>query len=228
MSRPWSRRRRAAAGASFLALVLLGGLEWWHTNGPAENHVTARGEQRSLVLDDGTVVELNTSSEIRVDYNASARYVTLVRGEVFFDVQGDASRPFVVQAGDSEIRVHGTKFNVYMQMWETTVTVLEGNVTVLTALLSKDDADAIGAIAEPDQANRSTSERVSLVGGERAIIDKETRRISTAPLTNLEQAVAWTDRRLVFDDSRLDQILSEFARYNEFNYVIFPVTTWPR
>ena len=220
MSPPWGRRRRAAAGASFVAFALLAGLGWWHVDDSAENHVTARGEQRSLVLEDGTVVELNTSSEIRVDYNASARNVTLVRGEGFFDVQEDASRPFVVRAGDSEIRVHGTRFNVYMQMRETTVTVLEGNVTVLTALASEDHEDSVGAINEADPVDESGGLGVTLVGGEQAIIDNETNRISTAPLSNLEQAVAWTDRRLVFDDSRLDQILSEFARYNDFNYVI--------
>ena len=219
-SRLWGRHRRVSVAASILAVVLLGVSGWWYASNSQETHLTARGEQRSLVLDDGSVVEMNTSSQIRVNYDASTRYVTLVRGEVFFDVRQDADRPFVVQAGQSEIRVHGTKFNVYMQTRETTVTVLEGNVTVLTTSLSRIDAEGAGAAAESDPLSRSNGESVSLVGGEQAVIDNETRRITTAALENLAQSMAWTERRLVFDESPLEQILAEFARYNEFDYVI--------
>ena len=213
-------RRAAALGGSVLAFVLLSVSGWWIANNTADRHVTIRGEQRSLALDDGTVIEMNTSSEIRVEYDSAGRYVTLVQGEVFFDVQEDAARPFIVRAGGSEIRVLGTKFNVYMQARETTVTVLEGNVTVSTSSVLVDGADSTGARTEPSLSTRPNGERVSLVGGESAVIDNETHRITTAALANPEQVVVWTDRRVVFDESRLDQILAEFARYNDFDYVI--------
>lgn len=216
----WGSPRPLSVAASLLAVAFLGVTGWWLADSSLQSHVTVRGEQRSLVLDDGTLVEMNTSSEIRVDYDSSARYVTLVQGEVFFDVREDAARPFVVRAGESEIRVHGTRFNVYMHARETTVTVLEGNVTVFTALLSGDDPEAAGAVVEFDPSGRPGGESVRLVGGEQAVIDNETRQIATAALTDPEQAPAWTDRRLVFNESPLDQILAEFSRYNEFDYAI--------
>lgn len=208
-----TRWRALATAAALIAVVGLGVIGMWYNAAPPGYHVTALGEQRSLVLEDGSVVEMNTSSEIEVNYTTTERAVTLLAGEVLFDVRKDADRPFIVNTADVEIIVHGTKFNVYRQATETTVTVLEGNVTVVAG-----QADVSGATANLPIVDDTVVVRLS--GGEQAIVDNEIHRIKTVSLRNSENFVAWTDRRLIFDNTPLADIFAEFARYKEVRYRI--------
>ena len=208
-----ARWRALAVAASLVAVVGLGSIGSWYNVTPPGHHVTALGEQRSLVLEDGSVVEMNTASEIDVNYETAERIVTLLAGEVLFDVRRDADRPFIVITADVEIRVHGTKFNVYRQAGETTVTVLEGNVTVAAGR-----TDSAGAIAELPDVDNATIVRLS--GGEQAIVNNAIHRIKTVSLLNSENFVAWTNRQLIFDNTPLIDIFSEFARYKDVRYRI--------
>ena len=210
-----ARWRAFAIAASLVAVVGLGSVGRWYNVAPPGYHVTALGEQRSLILEDNSVVEMNTESEIEVNFENSERIVTLLAGEVLFDVQKDDDRPFIVKTEDVEIRVYGTKFNVYRQADKTTVTVLEGNVTVLVGQAGTTGAGAIARLPNVDDTMS-----ISLSGGEQAIVDTAVHSIRTVAVTHSEKYVAWTDRRLIFDNTPLVDIFSEFSRYNDVRYRI--------
>ena len=210
-----ARWRAFAVAASLVAVVGLGSVGRWYNVAPPGYHVTALGEQRSLILEDNSVVEMNTESEIAVNFENSERIVTLLAGEVLFDVRRDDDRPFIVKTEDVEIRVYGTKFNVYRQADKTTVTVLEGNVTVLVGQAGTTGAGAIARLPNVDDTMS-----ISLSGGEQAIVDTAVHSIRTVAVAHSEKYVAWTDRRLIFDNTPLVDIFSEFSRYNDVRYRI--------
>jgi len=186
---------------------------------------TARGEQRSIVLEDGSLVVLNTLSEIRIDLTSSSRRAVLTAGEALFDVAKDPDRPFTVDAGPLAIRVTGTRFNVYRQQARTVLTVVEGKVEVTPAETSRvlpgeraiayDDerhpaAEALGQPATPT---------VTVTAGERVAVDVDGGMDRDVPV-NLERATAWTQRRLIFDNESLARVSEEFNRYNRLPVII--------
>src|SRR5690606_31190750 len=96
---PPAHRLKWAAGLSATLLATAGG--WWMLAGPGswQTYATAIGEQRTIALDDGSVVELDPASRITVRLNSHRRDVRLTRGEAFFKVERDAERPFEVVSG---------------------------------------------------------------------------------------------------------------------------------
>lgn len=94
---------------------------------------TATGEVRDVTLADGSVISLDGESAFRITaMSADRRQVALLNGRAFFEVASDPSRPFKVQAGDVEVTVHGTAFDVWMGEDVTSVAVAEGVVSVKT------------------------------------------------------------------------------------------------
>ena len=182
-----------ATAAGLAALAALFVTRMPAVDAPFVGHRTELGEQRSIVLGDGSIVTLNTLSEALVRFDDSARHVTLATGEAMFDVVRDAERPFIVETGSLSVTVLGTKFSVYRKGESTQVAVVDGIVTAT--------------------ANRESADRVELRGGEGAVFDRngELRRDATV---DLERAVAWTERRLIFENARLADVVSEFNRYN--------------
>jgi transmembrane sensor len=127
---PWSL---STAITAVLAILLVGA---WFTFRPVREYITQsytteKGESRTLVLKDGTVVHLNTQSRVRWTGVGKDRRVALELGEVLFEVAHDASRPFVVTVGNSEIRDLATEFDVYRRSnGSVVVTVLSGQVAI--------------------------------------------------------------------------------------------------
>lgn len=94
------------------------------------DYSTNKGEVRQVKLADGSILHLDSGSAIRVDYEGSGRGVTLLAGQAFFDVAHDKSRPFVVHAGDVDVRVLGTAFDVGLDTKTVDVSVQRGAVRV--------------------------------------------------------------------------------------------------
>ena len=166
-------------------------------------YTTSLGELRSITLEDGSVVELNTRSRLRTRFTPSERRVELLRGEAVFKVARNPARPFRVVAGSAEIVAVGTAFNVYAQRSRTVVTVLEGRVRVMREQSAGPQAPA------PLQAQQE----LELARGEQAIVAPRS-PLAKATLTDPRQVTAWTERRLVFDETPLADAASEFARYS--------------
>lgn len=198
-------RRRAGqkiAMAASVVIVLLGVVlaSLWVVDRGEQVYRTGFGEQRSIPLADGTVLTLNTDSEVRVQLSETLRSARLISGEVMFDVAKDAARPFEVAAGPIDVHVVGTRFNIYRQDARTTLTVLEGKVDVAPAETT--------AAAVPDL---KTPRRIE-AGGQ--LVVAATGQVIAPPQPNVERAAAWTARRVIFDNEPLSNVLVEFNRYN--------------
>ena len=162
----------------------------------AQRYDTALGEIRRVPIGDGSLAAINTSSELEVSLQPRLRAVKLKRGEAWFAVAKDRSRPFVVESGPVRVRAVGTAFSVRKRDGGSDVLVTEGVVEVWT----KD------AAAPP--------RRVS--AGERVFVENETGvRAQPKADDDLARALAWRDGQIVLDGQTLAEAAAEFNRYND-------------
>jgi transmembrane sensor len=174
--------------------VLVTGLYFYLT---PQRLQTAVGEQRSVVLGDGSLVTLNTSSSIEVHMAKDRRTVQLLAGEALFEVAHDARRPFDVTTGDTTVRAIGTQFNVDRRAASTTVTVVEGRVAVFTT---------------PDSTQEGSQTTLPLAAGEQLTLAPRSARHPVR--ADVATAIAWTQRKLIFEHRQLGEVAAEFNRYN--------------
>lgn len=185
-----------AVAASVLVVIAC---TWGFLTSP-QRYATAIGEQRSVVLNDGSVVILNTSSAIQVKLTKTARTIHLMSGEALFQVAHDKTRPFYVVAGNTTVRAVGTQFNVDRRASGTTVTVIEGRVSV--------ESGTENPIDKPTDIGTS----IRLSAGEGVTVSPRVKPHATA--ANIATATAWTQRRLIFEHRPLGEVAAEFNRYN--------------
>lgn len=229
-------RVRVLAAASLL-LAAMGALTGhWYNNRSV--YTTGIGEQHRVRLADGSVVQLNAESKIRVRYHSGRRDVDLLAGQALFRVAHDAARPFVVHTASSRVKAVGTQFDVYRKATGTTVTVIEGVVALLPTAAEQMDADNSlpdaashedGYASSASGAERSSPQRrsvfasmapgeVLLSAGEQAIVTP--RYTAKRVVRDVEDATAWTRGHLVFRGALLQDVAIEFNRYNTRRIVI--------
>jgi transmembrane sensor len=192
-------------------VVMLSWLVW-----SPQQFATDVGEQRSVLLDDGSVITLNTSSQIEVKYSDSRRFIRLVRGEALFDVAHDAHRPFDVDTGKVVVRAVGTRFNVDRRDHRTTVSVVEGKVQVMadeSPLSPRSPQSAMSGDSAHAPAMEVLIEAQRLVVTDSGMGQPEV-IVDIAPVT------AWTQRQLVFENQTLGEVAAEFNRYNRQHILI--------
>lgn len=161
---------------------------------------TRVGEMAEFALPDGSSISLNTGSEVRVDFTAGERNLTLIKGEAMFTVAKDADRPFIVATGNNRVVALGTIFTVRRNGEEAQVTLIEGRVRVDRGSRADNPASA------------------QLVAGEQLrILPDRSFAISKAEIA---RATSWRDGRLVFDQTPLREVLDEFNRYTNEKHVL--------
>ena len=209
LSRPTSRSAILLA-ACVAIFAMCGGLAWLLAS--RGSYATGIGEQRSIALEDGSTVSLNAHSEVRVQFTSGRRAVELIEGQALFHVAKDASRPFIVSAGNTQVRAVGTQFDVNRRKRGTVVTVVEGTV-------------AVSGGGEP----QGTDPSPLVTAGEQVTVSGAS--VPLAVRANVATATAWTQRRFVFDASTLGEVIEEFNRYNARRLVLrdralesFPIT----
>lgn len=158
--------------------------------------LTRPGEQRTVRLDDGSVVQVNTDSAIDVAYTPDRRTVRLLRGEAAFTVAPDAQRPFTVEAGGGSTTALGTRFVVRRRAALTQVSVTEHRVRIATRSGSVTTPETMTSTYRPDQA-------------------------PSAPTPSSPDVDAWTQGWLVFEDRPLAEVVEEIARYSPTPITVF-------
>ena len=130
--RPANARRGwiMAGGVAAAATIALAVIPASLLGEPSQTYTTAKGEHRTVTLEDGTRVDLNAGTRMTVTLARHERRVTMARGEAVFDVAADHARPFLIAAGDRTVRVVGTRFDVRRRDGELSVTVDRGVVEV--------------------------------------------------------------------------------------------------
>lgn len=198
-----NRRSLMQAGGAIAAAALLGVTGWQVARGRGR-FSTGKGETKVVALKDGSVVTLNTASEIRVNFSDSVRAVDLVRGEALFDVAKNKARPFVVAAGSTQVRVVGTRFTVRrMDAVPVQVVVREGIVDVFKPA---NGAPPVRIFAN-DMA-QTGQDGASLVSSKALTVAQVDRRM------------AWRKGQIAFEGETLAQAAMEFSRYSDTRIVI--------
>jgi transmembrane sensor len=100
-----------------------------------EQYTTAVGQRSTITLRDGSSVELNARTRVKVDFTETRRSVELVDGQALFHVAKNPHRPFIVRAGNREIVAIGTAFDVRVDAAYLRVTLIEGKVAISTQSL---------------------------------------------------------------------------------------------
>ena len=199
-----ARRIRApfwqwAIAASLLLTTGVGLLGWSRASDdkvPVAGFVTPLGGHRSVKLADGSVVELNTATAVRVAVTLRHREVWLDRGEAYFQVAHLKGEPFVVHAGQRSVTVLGTKFSVRNDVGKTIVSVVEGRVGV---------GKAAGSVVVPNAI---------LTAGDMAVAQGRSTLLTTLSADRMHAQLAWRTGQLEFDETPIADAAREFNRYN--------------
>ncbi|UAX97594.1 FecR domain-containing protein [Ensifer adhaerens] len=155
------------------------------------DYVTAAGAQREVVLPDGSKAVLNTDTAIALDFEGIKRSVRLLKGEAYFDVVHDASRPFDVAAAFSQVEVKGTAFSVRRDDDKDAVALERGHVEVRSLSHPGKKVDL-----QPGQAIVASASTISAVQA----IDSSVR-------------FAWLKGQIAFQDQPFKTVLNELQRY---------------
>lgn len=212
-----SRRRTrklgfASAVAAGVAIFGLGALLTTRLLPLQEAHYqTAPGDRYTVILKDGSQVVLNTDTAVRVEFGWRTRAIVLERGQAHFKVAHAVVRPFEVDTGNGFVRALGTAFDVYRDGSDVRVMLVEGRIEVATQQPQIDStAAALDKVLPSRAAILEPGQQVS---------------ITAAGLTPIRPAdpvkeTAWLNGRLVFDNERLQDAVSEVNRYSPVKLVI--------
>ncbi|MFZ0266747.1 FecR family protein [Caulobacter sp.] len=190
--RVWIWSAGAAIAAAFVAGAVLlpsSGLIGAHET----TYATGVGERRTIVLEDGSRIEMNAASRLTVRFERHARRVRLDDAQAFFDVAKDSSRPFLVSAGDTQVRVVGTQFDVRRRDGQVAVKVQRGLVEVSPDL----PRDAAPFRLRPGQGLSYREGRAA---------DASLQAVA------VEEVAGWRQGRLIYRDQPLSQIAGDMNR----------------
>ena len=219
----WSKfALKTAAVISFLALIPLVYMLSINPNSKFDTNgvfVTKIGAQKTINLSDGSVVFLNTNSELRVNYNEDSRNLTLIRGEASFDVAKDKLHPFVVKAGNGDVQALGTSFAVRLNGEKVDVLVSHGTVRVRAS-----DTNTNGKDERPEKQKVEVSNAEQSViarAGNRVVFEKrKVESVTVEAQETLDRELYWRKGFLDFNQIPLAQVVSEVARYTDYKIVI--------
>lgn len=198
----WSSHRTLpflAAAAAF-GLVVVGAWFLWRNDATVLETTTA--EQRSLALRDGSRVTLAPETRLIIEQRPERRGLKLERGQAYFEVAHDPSRPFVVRVGDHEAVAVGTAFDINATTEQFTVTVTQG-VVQLRSIENRSPAVAADVTSGPD---------LRLEVGDRAEIDR-TGKPHVERIPQPEEVAAWRSGRLEYVQEPLKIVVQDVNRY---------------
>ena len=203
-SRDNLRRRVRKLGSGLASVVAVMGLalftadrylplDYW-----LADQRTATGEQRTLRLADGTLINLNTHSAVDVRFDEKQRRVILQEGEILVETAHGDARPFIVETREGSMRALGTRFLVKREAEGTRLSVLQSAVA-----------------AHPE----SSPQEQILREGQQVLI----RNDGLGPVAALGLgADAWTRGMLVVDNARLEDLVHELGRYRRGHLGVAP------
>lgn len=150
------------------------------------DYSTATAETREITLSDGSRLTLAPQSAINVSFNGRLRQVTLMQGEVFFDVVHDPQKPFEVRSDDTVVRVLGTAFDVARSQDGLAVEVRDGTVGV--------------------------NKEHRLTAGQRLWLDRQSGKATQSSVAPSEVA-GWINGAQFFENVSVAQVVEQLERY---------------
>ena len=192
------KRRRwfvAAPGiAASIAIMGFFAASYFSPDASSVTYATVQGERADYTLADGSTVSLNTDSEITFSISDEERRVSLVRGEVMFDVERDVEKPFFVTTPTTSVSVLGTRFNVF-----------EGDERAIVSVLS--------GVVQVAAANDTTAAPAStLIAGQQALIADDDMHVTIQDF-NPDAVISWRRGHAFYENESLDAVVKDLNRY---------------
>lgn len=204
--RPLPRRAGIAAIAASLMVAVGAGTLYQAggIGGPYQAQFeTAVGERTQVELRDGSVIELNTDTQLAVTFSKTARQIQLLRGEAYFDVAPDAQKPFSVFAGEGVVTAVGTEFTVRLRDALVDVMVTEGRVALAAQrppVTASDTPAAPTPIAE-------------LRVGQGAVFHQADDQLEMVAPDAIARKLSWREGLLSFAGEPLGEVVADISRY---------------
>jgi len=193
-----SRFYKVAAILVFAVLLGSAGYYFGFRNKVTEVYTEIISAEKQVIkeylLPDGSVVALNSNSKLVFpqSFTGDTREVTIY-GEAFFNVKPDASKPFIINAGNAQVKVLGTSFNVkaYPENETVEVVVATGKVEV----------------SGKTGSNLNDNSRILLIPGEKGIVTK-TGSVTAKMENNNQNYLAWKTHHFVFNEVALSEVIA--------------------
>lgn len=199
----WKRFRLAMVAASVAVIGIAGIIA---ANWKTERYVTystALGGHKTLALGDGSEIELNTDTVVRLPKGVG-RQVILEKGEAFFQVRHDDSNPFIVTTNSGRVVDLGTKFVIRQHNRVVKVSLVEGRARFEGA---SQEGEKRSVVLDPGDVVLATADSVSLM---------------KKPARELSNEMGWRHGMLIFRHKTLAEAADEFNRYNTEKIIVDP------
>ncbi|GGW74275.1 FecR family protein [Alteromonas halophila] len=176
---------------------------------------TGVGEQKNVVLADGSELHVNTDSLLSVTYSNASRDIVLLKGEAHFEVAHDEGRPFTVTAGENRVTAVGTAFNMqYVDDQAFELVVTEGKVLVNDRFTPLADNESLFS------DNSETARGLLMVAGEKAKVKGDVEARNNLTQTDIDDDLAWQKGMIVFKGEPLSAVLEEIGRYTPVRFSV--------
>jgi len=176
---------------------------------------TLIGEQRDILLKDGSIAKLNTDSLVVVNFTDKQRSIRLVKGEAYFEVAHEPFRPFFVYASSGLVRAIGTAFSVRLKGQNIEVIVTKGKVEVASAIPDKTDGlDDITAIISDEYLTTLS------VGQTAEFSENKINLVETIEPEVMSRKLSWQHGMLEFKGETLEEVVREISRYTDKKIII--------
>lgn len=201
--RPASRIHWGKFAAAAALVAALGATALTQFHEPAEKvYATPVGGQMTIKLSDGSEIQLNTNSKLRLSPDQTRRQATLEKGEAYFIIKHDAKRPFELTAAGHRVTDLGTKFSVQAENGKLEVALIEGMAKIESL---RSPAKSTTAILHPGDVALATATTLSL---------------KAKPIARLQEQLSWRQGILTFKNVTLAEAAATFNRYNDTQIVI--------
>ncbi|MBL4853315.1 MAG: FecR domain-containing protein [Robiginitomaculum sp.] len=211
--------KRVAVGALAATILVMVGIPSYKfatriEPGFAATYQTAIGEQETINLPDGSQIILNTNSVVSVAFSKENRKIFLSKGEAFFEVESDKSKPFSVNTDKGIVTAIGTAFSVRLTDNKLDVLVTEGRVTLKSTPL-KPTSD----ILIPNKP-KDVLPVLEVSAGQAAVLGGGVESVSIVLPPALEKQVDWQDGELSFKGETLGEVINDISRYTDLTIEI--------
>ena len=215
--------RRPGTGRLVAGIILMIGVSvvtWLGLDGPSgdsvqERYVSRVGEVKTVHLSDQTAVTLNTGSQIFIDIGSNHRRVVFDRGEAFFDVAKDESRPFSIDLGGQTVTVLGTQFSIRKEPTRMVLAVSSGLVLLHS---SRENAIKTAPLIEEGDSSQVfvRGELVQRRIGRNWVVeyDESSSTLSAYKSANIDRVMSWRNGVLHFRKTPLKEVIYELNRYS--------------
>jgi transmembrane sensor len=219
-------RRPVASIAAMLAIVAVGVTLWVEFSGGVRGesvarlaevgvYETATGQRSTSTLQDGSVVDLNARTRIKVSFTDQARTVELIYGQAMFHIAHNPQRPFTVRAGDRQITAIGTQFDVRLDAQSVSVTLIEGKVQVLEESPGTSGARRSGTPHSGDSPGSGMP--LYLTPGQQYVArlsDVDAPTDGSVRTVDVSKVTGWHEGHVFLDDLSLTDAVAEMNRHS--------------